>query len=218
MPSWTLRDRGRDLAVHEDDGGRVRLGFDGVDVDEAVLGRLGEHEFELDRLAGRHQKVKVERGVRGGITKASLIESGNGEPPVTVPFVPPGGSHARRLYDLREAHPYAYAARHVVTSAAGLLGLGALVSAFLSRFAPRLDWSWVPNPDIDLPDWNLFGWVPDLFGWVPDLFAWWPDWDLGWLKIVLGILVAVSLTVSEIERRKRIRQRAEAPPPPSDDS
>lgn len=202
----------------DDADGSVRLSLDGVDVDETTLGRLGDHAFELDHVGGRHQRVKVSMSARGRLAKVELVESGNGELPVTVPFVPPTGSRARRLYDLREAHPYAYAARHLATSGAGLLGLGALVSAFLARFAPDIDWSWLPNPDIDLPDWNLFGWVPDLFGWVPDLFAWWPDWDLGWLKIVLGVLLAISLTTGEIERRKKQKARREAQRPPSPDS
>lgn len=203
MPTWTLRDHGRDFAVSDDGDGCVRLSLGGVDVDEAEVGRLGDHSFELDRVRGRHQKVKVERGLRGALNKVTLLESGNGELPVSVPFVPPPGSRPRRLYDLREAHPYAYAARHLVTSAAGLLGIGALVSALLAGLVPRIELGWLPNPEIDLPDWNLFGWVPDLFAWVP-------DWDLGWLKIVLGVLVALALTASEIERRKRLRRRAEA--------
>lgn len=215
MATWTLRDHGRDLAVHEDEDRRVRLSLDGVDVDEATVGRLGDHSFELDRLSGRDQLVRVERGMRGALKEVSLMESGNGALPVTVPFVPPEGSRARRLYDLREAHPYVYAARHIMSSGAGLLGLTALLSALLARLVPDVD---VPTPDVDVPNpfgWvpDLFGWVPGLFGWVPDLFAWWPDWDLGWLKIPLGLLVAVSLTVNEVQRRKRLRERAEAQPP-----
>lgn len=201
-----------------DDGDRwLRLELDGVDVDEARVGRLGDHDFELDRLGGRHQKVKAERGLRGTLRTVALVESGNGELPVTVPFVPPTGSRARRLYDLRGAHPNLWAARHIAGSGVGLLGIGALVSAFLSRFMPTVDLSWLPSPDIDLPDWNLFGWVPGLFAWVPDLFAWVPDWDLGWLKIVLGLVVAIALTRSEIARRTRLDQRAEEEPPSSSD-
>ncbi|WP_313408039.1 hypothetical protein [Aeromicrobium sp.] len=216
MPTWTLRDHGRDLAVRDDGDGRLRLELDGTDVDEAQVGRLGDHEFELDRLDGRHQKVKAERGLRGTLRTVTLVESGNGELPVTVPFVPPSGSRARRLYDLREAHPNLWAARHIAGSGLGLLGIGALLSAFLSRFVPKPDLSWLPNPDVDLPD--LFGWVPDLFGWVPDLFAWVPDWDLGWLKIVLGVVVAIALTVNEVERRKKLKERAEDQRPSPDSS
>ena len=210
MPTWTLRDHGRDFAVSDDGDGCVRLSLGGVDVDEAEVGRLDDHAFELDRHRGRHQKVKVERGLRGAVSRVTLRESGNGEPAVSVPFVPPPGSRQRRLHDLREAHPYVFAARHLVTWVVGVLGIGALLSALLGGLLPRIDLSWVPNPEIDLPDWNLFGWVPDLFGWVPDLFAWVPDWDLGWLKFVIGILVALSLTANEVERRKKLRQRAEA--------
>lgn len=209
MPSWNLLDHGREFVLHDGGQGRVRLSLDGADVGEVTVARLTPHEFALEPFDGKPQKVIVELGTRKRLKKVELVEAGGGVLPVVVPFVPPPGSRQRRLYDLREAHPYAYAARHIVTSGAGLLGLGALVSAFLARFAPDLDWSWVPNPEIDLPDWNLFGWVPDLF-------AWWPDWDLGWLKIVLGIAVAISLTASEIDRRKKQRLRREAQRPPRD--
>ncbi|MBC9225995.1 hypothetical protein GL325_06670 [Aeromicrobium sp. 636] len=51
---------------------------------------------------------------------------------------------------------------------------------------------------------------------MPPLFAWWPDWDLGWLKIVLGIAVAIGLTAGEIDRRRKLSRRRDAPPPAGD--
>lgn len=214
MATWTLRDRGRDLAVRDDGDGGLVLSLDGVEVDEATVGRLGDHEFELDRIAGRHQKVKTERGVGAALSKVVLVESGNGDLPVTVPFVPPEGTHARRLHDLREAHPKAWAARHVVFTVVGLLGIGALVSAFLSRLVPAIDWSWLPDaPDVNLPglgfELSFPSWLRYLnpFYWLGRIT---PDWlaDLPW-GVIISLLVACSLAWGEYRKQQDRKEREE---------
>ncbi|MFD1858837.1 hypothetical protein EHW97_05330 [Aeromicrobium camelliae] len=216
--TWTLRDRRRELSVHDDGNGCVRLEVDGELLEERTGELLDDLTLELGPVDDVEQTVRVHLGVRKQVRRVEMREKPADEDearPLVVPFVPPPGTKARRRYDLQEAHPRLYAARHVAGSIGGILigilGVGALVSAFLSQFVPRIDWSWLPDlPDISppsslryidplywlsrvLPDWDWFGWLPDL--------------DLSWLQYVVPVLVAIAIAVGELDRRKKRLER-----------
>lgn len=93
----------------------------------------------------------------------------------------------------------------------GVLGIGALVSAFARGLLPSINWSWPPDlPDVSPPDWlrNLdpFSWMarflPDWDWWV-----WLPDVNLPWLQYVAPVVVAILIAGGEVERRKMRAQR-----------
>ncbi len=90
-----------------------------------------------------------------------------------------------------------------------ILGVSALLKALFSGLLPALD---VDLPDLHPPEWvkyldpsrylaPLFQWVEPL---VDRLLGWLPEVELGWMKYVVGFLVAVSIAVREVRRRKRV--------------
>ena len=98
----------------------------------------------------------------------------------------------------------------------GVLGVGALVSAFVRGLLPRISWDWLPDvpdlPSIDWPDWLRYldpgYWLakvpwPELPD-VPDLL---PDWLADSSRYWLPLVVAAAVAISEV--RKRRRQDAE---------
>lgn len=233
---YTLRDRGRELVVEawEADGKQyARLLVDGEARGEKTVGVLEDAGFDLGEAEedGKAvtQRVKVGFLWKGRVRSCDLLDVREGGEQIRkrtlrTPFVPPEGTRARRQYELRERHPNLYAMRHVALEglavAVGLLGLGTLLSAFFGRLLPSIDWSWLPDPpsvdlpDIDRPDWLRYldpvYWIRRLWpdDWsLPDLLSWLPDWDLGWLKVVFPLLVALGLGLQEIERRRRRRAR-----------
>lgn len=210
MDTWTLRDRGRDLAVVARDG-EVALSVEGDVTATRRAEALGTVRWDLP-ADGRAEAVKVELGLRGGIRRVELVEGAAGDPlaRLRTPFVPPPGTRARRWHDLRETHPHLHAARHVVFAVVGFLGISALVSAFVRRFVPTIDWSWLPNielPDISPPQWLRY---LDPLAWLRAVL---PDWDwFGWLpdlpwQYLVPLAVACAAAVREIDRRRRREQR-----------
>lgn len=219
MTGWTLRDRRRKLAVHDDDG-TVQVTLDGEELEARAAGVLDDFSVDLGSVDGVEQKIRVMLGLRKQLRRVTLVERGEGDPrPLITWFEPPEGSKARRGYEFREAHPKLYAARHVASTAAGiligLLGIGAIVSAFLRGLLPRIDWSWLPDlPDISPPDWLKYidplRWLAKLWpDW--DLFGWLPDWDLSRLRYVAPLVIAALIAISEVERRRKreARERGE---------
>ncbi len=215
---WTLRDRGRNLVVQYDGAGQVWLQADGQPTARKSLGVLGDAVFDLGSVDDVVQTVRVSRGLRSRLRRADLVEK---DPealtrrPLTTPFVPPEGTKARRLYAFREAHPHLYAARHVagevLAVVIGVLGVGALVSAAVRSVLHSIDMSWLPDlPDISPPEWlrNLdpLSW---LFRLLPDWdwFGWLPDLDLPWLQYLVPVVVAILIAVGEVERRKKRVER-----------
>ncbi|HET6732220.1 hypothetical protein [Mycobacterium sp.] len=215
---WTLRDRGRILVVHQDGAGQVRLEVDGRQVAEKSVGVLNDVTFDLATVDDVEQMVRVSRGLRSRLRRADLVEKAAdavARRPLLTSFVPPEGSKARRRYDFREAHPRLYAGRHVaievVVMLIGVLGVGALVSAFARSLLPSINWSWLPDlPDISAPGWlrNLdpFSWVVRLLpDW--DWWGWLPDMNLPWLQYVAPVVVAILIAGGEVERRKKRANR-----------
>lgn len=204
--------------MHHDGVGHVRLEADGRLIARKSAGVLGDIKFDLGTVDDVEQTVRVSRGLRNRLRRADLVEKDPDAAvrrPLVTPFVPPEGTKARRRYDFREEHPRLYAARHVSTEVAtmliGVLGIGALVSAFARSLLPSINWSWLPDlPDISLPDWlrNLdpFSWVArilphwDWWGWVPDV-------NLPWLQYLVPVVVAILLAGGEVERRKKRAER-----------
>lgn len=132
-----------------------------------------------------------------------------------APSGPAPGSRKAKLAKLKRDHPVLYASRHVGVAVlevvAGLLGLSVLLRTLL----PRIDWSWVPWPDLDLswipditkPEWlrylDVVYWIRRLVD-LPDLSlpAWLPALA-GNLKFVIPIVVGVIVATAEVQRRKR---------------
>lgn len=203
---YRLRDRGRELAVTVwRTGGRQRvlLLVDGEPVAERTVRTLGTAVFELGEVEGdRRRDGAVRERVRvrllwgGRVRACDLVDTRARRRlrrrSLVTGFEPPAGTPARRLYAFRQRHPNVYALRHVVNEmvvvTAALLGLSALVTAFVERLLPRIDWSWLP--DVRLPDWDL-----------PDL----PDLD--WLNYAVPLLIALIIAVREAGRHRRRRER-----------
>ncbi|MEO3782085.1 hypothetical protein ABGB12_02055 [Actinocorallia sp. B10E7] len=203
---YKLRDRGRELAVTVWKVGRrqrVRLLLDGEFFAERTVRAFGTVVFELGEAEGdgpRGEPVRERVRVRllwgGRVWACDLVDARARRRlrrrSVVTGFEPPAGTLARRLYEFRQRHPNVYALRHVanemVVVTAAFLGISALVTAFVERLLPRIDWSWLP--DVRLPGWEL-----------PDL----PDLD--WLNYAIPLLIALVIAVREIARHRRRRER-----------
>ena len=213
--AYTLRHRGTDLTVETSVGqgtekNVARLLVDGTEVDSAMTEEIGSVELGPD--TEHHTRVAWWWTGRVGI--CAVVEPGVGEERRRrIPYAPPAGTRAARLHAWGEQHPTLYAARHVAINvlgtAAAVLGIGALLSALL----PRISFGWLPDlPDLHPPQWLEYldpaRYLAPLVDWVPPLLdrllGWIPDWELGWLTYVVGFLVAVSLAVREVRRRKRV--------------
>ena len=204
---YTLRDRGRELAVTAWKAGgrqRARLLVDGEPVGDRTVGTLRTAVFDLGGVAGDgpagravRQRVRVRFLWGGRIWACDLVDTPVKRRPrrsVVTGFVPPAGTLDHKRYEFQERHPNLYAFRHVVTEVfvvtTALLGLSALITAFVERLLPRIDWSWLPA--LDLPDWRL------------------PDWDLpdlDWLNYAVPLLIALVIAWREIRRRRARGER-----------
>jgi hypothetical protein len=214
--AYTLRDRGTDLLVEtwvEPDGkkpNRARLLVDGAEVDTAAGDEVGH--VDLGQESGH--PTRVAWWWKGRVATCVLVEPGHGDVRRrSVPYAPPSGTRAARIHAWGEAHPHLYAARHVVINVGGtilaILGVSALLKALFSGLLPAID---VDLPDLHPPEWVKYldptRYLAPLFQWVQPLLdrllGWIPDVELGWAKYVIGFLVAVSIAVREVRRRKRV--------------
>jgi hypothetical protein len=222
--TYTLRAHGSDLRVEtwvqtgEKKPNRARLLVDGTEVDEQCGDEIGH--VDLGKESGH--PTRVSWWWTGRVSGCLLVEPGQGEVRRrSVPYAPPPGTRAARVHAWGEAHPALYAARHVVFSvlgtAAAVLGISALINAFIAGLLPHVDLGWLP--DVDAPDWLRYldpaRYLAPLFQWVPPLLdtllGWVPGVELGWLKYVIGLLVAISVAVRETRRRKRVAAEGAAP-------
>lgn len=217
--TYTLRDRGSDLSVEtwvEPEGkkrNRARLLVDGTEVDESAAEETGH--VDLGQDSGH--PTRVVWWWTGRVSRVVLVEPGHGDVRRrSVPYAPPPGTRAARVHAWGEAHPNLYAARHVIINVGGtilaILGVSALVKALFSGLLPTIDLGWLP--DLHPPDWlkyldparylaPLFEWVRPLVEW---LFGWAPDVEAGWVKYVIGFVVAVTIAVRETKRRKKLAE------------
>lgn len=230
METWLLHDRGHHLMVDTwlDEGrNHARLSVDGEEVASGEGSAL-----DTVKLADHDRRVRVDLLWKGRARAVELIDHGDGASPsdgdgfrvgrfgaVRVPFEPPPGTRAARVHAWRETHPRWWAARHVaievVAIAAASIGVGAVISALFGSLLPRVDLGWLP--DIEPPSWlrylDPFSWLgrilPDVdwFGWVPDVDL--PE--LGWLKYVVVLGIAVAAGVSELRKRRQREQREGGP-------
>lgn len=218
--TYTLRDRGTELLLEtwtEREGkkpNRARLLVDGVEVDAGATDEIGH--LDLGKESGH--PTRVAWWWTGRVASCVLVEPGHGDVRRrSVPFAPPAGTRAARLHAWGEAHPLLYAARHVVTNVGGtflaILGVGALIDALLSGLLSGVD---LGLPDLHLPEWvqhlDPTPYLAPLFQWVRPLrealLGWIPDIELGWTTYAIGFLVAVSIAVREVQRRKRVTGEA----------
>jgi hypothetical protein len=216
--TYTLRDRGTDLRVEtwvEPEGkkrNRARLLVDDVEVDQGATEEIGH--VDLGKDSGH--PIRVAWWWTGRVANCVLVEPGQGEVRRrSVPFAPPSGTRAARVHAWGEAHPNLYAARHVVINVGGtilaILGVSALFKALFGWLLPAID---LGLPDLHPPEWLKYldptRYLAPLFQWVPPLLdkllGWVPDVELGWAKYVIGFVVAVSIAVREVRRRKRVAQ------------
>ena len=223
IAKYTLRNRGTDLRVEtwvepaRKLRNRARLLVDGTEVDEGASEEIGH--VDLGKDSGH--PTQVAWWWTGRVARCALVEPGEGDVRRrSVPYAPPPGTRAARVHAWGEAHPNLYAARHVIINVGGtiiaILGIGAIISALLGGLLPRIDFGWLP--EIDAPEWLKYldpaRYLAPLLGWVPPLlerlFGWIPNFETGWLKYVIGFLVAVSIAVRETRRRKRVAQEAPA--------
>lgn len=215
---WTIRRGGTEIDVSEGDGTRETvLRFDGAEVDR----RTADY-WDKTTLTARDMSFVAQWGPRNTITTVRLLEgSDNGGAPRQIPLVPPPGSKAARREDFAREHPRLFVLHRVGATGLeivlGVLGVGALVSAFFGQLMPRIDLSWIPSPqlpDIDPPSWLRY---VDPFYWLGRLHVAWPDVDLpDWVDTVLGtsrywfpLIVAAAIARHELDRR-RTREEARA--------
>jgi hypothetical protein len=219
---FTLEEAGHTYEVESHSSGLntiARLFVDGVQVDE----QKGMEKAIV--LHGGGLAVVVSLDWLGNITEILAVPAG-GDPGEEkkraasegIAFVPPPGSRAARLDEMRRKHPELYAARHVVLATlqvlVGFLGIGALLSALLGGLIPRLhlpvpDLPDLPLPDIDLPaiPWPSISW-PDLP--IPDLAFLAPLKELwGAVNWLVPIIIAIVVALNEVDKRRK-RQKAEA--------
>lgn len=219
--TYTLRDRGTDLRVEtwvEPDGtkrNRARLLVDGTEVDQGAGEEIGH--VDLGQASGH--PTRVVWWWTGHVSRCVLVDPGHGDVRRrSVPYAPPAGTRAARVHAWGEAHPNLYAARHVIINLGGTILAILGVSALLKALLPRIELGWLP--DLHPPDWlkhldparylaPLLEWVRPV---VERLIGWIPDVGAGWVKYVIGFVVAVSIAVRETRRRKRLAGEARTDP------
>jgi hypothetical protein len=120
--------------------------------------------------------------------------------PEVLPFEPPPGSRAHRVWQWQQVHPRTWAARHVVVASAqvlaGLLAVGLVVDLLPSFDLPSWDFPdlpaiplpHLPLPQVGLPHWSLPGWARAVL-----------ETKKYWFPVVVGVVVAVH----EVRRRRR---------------
>lgn len=218
--SHTLRVDGAELRVETwTEPGKLRnharLLVDGAEVERDAAEEIGE--VKLGDTVGH--PTTVSWWWTGRVAGVALIEPGSGpERHRRLSYAPPPGTRAARLHAWSEQHPRLWATRHVAAWAGGtlavLLGINLFFRYVVSWVADRMPA--LPSlPSLPLPDapqwWtDLTTWVGQTVSWLAErLLGWIPDEP--WLKVVVGGLIALGITVREARRRDR-RRRQDPPP------
>ncbi len=133
---WTIRHDGTDFEVETGDEPRTtRLLADGSEVDAQTTGY-----WESSTLSHADTTIEVRWGPRNTITSCHLLAPEEADEPAKIPLAPPPGSKAAKREAFQRDHPTAYVVRRTawagVEILVGVLGIGALVSAFFGSTAP----------------------------------------------------------------------------------
>lgn len=216
--TWRLAHEGHELTLEEGDAKRSSVvAVDGDVVSEETADWWSPSVHEVELPGGEDDvtplRIEVAWDWRNRIDTARLQRDGDDE---GLDLEPPPGSRAARREALRRDHPVRFTLMSVGVAAAqvliGVLGVGALVSAFVRGLLPRISWDWLPDlpdlPSIDWPDWLRYldpgHWLakvpwPDL----PDLPQLLPDWLTDSTKYWVPLVVAALVAINEVQKRRR---------------
>lgn len=213
---WTMRHHRIEYDVVRGDGTRVsRLMADGEQVDEQTA-----DYWESSTLTDGDMTFEVRWGPRNTITSVARSEEQVGGKPIRTPLLPPPGSKAAAREAYQREHPTRFVIRRMARAGGeiviGVLGFGALVSAFFGALLPRIDLSWIPSPA--LPDLSRPGWLRylDVAHWLRELGLSWPDlpeWVhtvSGYSKYVVPLVIAAFIALDQIEKRRKIDAERDA--------
>jgi len=202
---WTIQRSGVEYAVVTGDGTRrSRLLADGKEVDSATAGYWESSSLQHGDIA-----ITIRWGPRNRVASCDLVETDGRK----IPLIPPPGSKAARRESFAREHPTLFVVRRVGQAALeviiGVLGIGAVLSAFFGSLLPRLNMSWIPHPHLSHPDWLRY---LDIAHWLGKLGLSWPDVGIpDWLdpvlqqkKYWLPLVVAVFIALGEIDRRRKV--------------
>jgi hypothetical protein len=208
MSSHRLDHQGHVIEVRLVDGS-VEIRNDG----DVVASKPQDHlitELPFEGNEGDEKgKIVVRSLRRGRIGSCSLVIPHPGRRPERISFEPPGDGWARKRYDFEVRHPKIYASRHVVIALIqtliAIVGINLAINWF--------PWHLIPFPDIDLPRLPRPN-LPDLP--LPDVSL--PDVTMpAWVRSILEsrkywlpLLIAISIAATELRRRKKRQQAADA--------
>jgi hypothetical protein len=212
---WTIRRSGIEYVVAPAEEKRTAvLRADGDEVDAATA-----EYWESATLSHDDVTITIRWGPRNTILSCDLVD-GEGR---KTPLIPPPDSKAARREAFARERPTLFVVRRVGQAALeiiiGVLGIGALVSAFFGSLLPRLNLPRIPHPHWSAPDWLRY---LDIAHWLGKLGLSWPDIGIpDWLdpvleqkKYWLPLVIAAFIALGELDRRRKIdaeRRRADEP-------
>jgi hypothetical protein len=181
-----------------------RLLADGEEVDSATA-----EYWESATLSHDDVTITVRWGPRNTVVSCDLVDADGRK----TPLIPPPGSKAARREAFARDHPTLFVVRRVGQAALeiviGIVGVGALLGAFIGSLLPRINFSWIPLPHVSAPHWLRY---LDIGHWIGRLGLGWPDVGIpDWLDPVLDqkkywlpLVIAVFIALGELERRRKI--------------
>ena len=202
---WIIRRSGVEYEVVAADEKRTTLLLaDGQEVDSATA-----EYWESATLRHGDVTITVRWGPRNTIISCDLVDGDDHK----TPLVPPPGSKAAQREAFARERPTLFVVRRVSQAALeiviGILGIGALLSAFFGSLLPRLNLSWIPHPHWSAPGWLRY---LDIAHWLGKLGLSWPNVGIpDWLEPVLAqkkywlpLVIAVFIALGELDRRRKI--------------
>ena len=209
------------------EGNRAALRIDGEFLEAERTWAWGSVSFDVGNKTNVHVRWR-------GLGKVWSVQykDFNERTTTVMSFKPPPGTRAERRYEFEQRYPALMSLRHVVVNVGGtlfaLLGLGALIAAFVAAVKALIPDINIPWPSIDWPDWlrwlnpmtylrPFFAWLARLIPDLPDLpdlspyFAW-LDPIVTYLdehelvrKILFGVLVGLVIARREYAQRKKLK-------------